>query len=78
MIPRFYYQDAGEPLFQGFFRHSKSRFRQLKCRYFAIVSRPRMMTASQKDPSPKMTSKVDNAIFLSEGKVESGTSKRHP
>jgi hypothetical protein len=36
------------------------------------------MTASQKDPSPKMTSKVDNAIFLSEDKEESGTSKMHP
>jgi len=37
-----------------------------------------MMTASQKDPSPKTTSKVDNAIFLSEEKEESGMSKRHP
>jgi hypothetical protein len=37
-----------------------------------------MMTASQKDPSPKMTSKVDKAIFLSVEKEESGTSRRHP
>jgi len=36
------------------------------------------MTASQKDPSPKMTSKVDSAIFLSAEKEVSGTSRRHP
>ena len=64
--------------FKVFSAIRKAEVRQSKLRYLAIASRPRMTTASQKDPSPKMTSKVDSAIFLSAEKEVSGTSRRHP